>query len=105
MKNTHSSAHQRNTTVLKRVLKHARPEISERLKGVSQKIRNLLGQKTSQKIHLKIDLNDTGSSAIELSSKGLIASEYGRQYLNENGIVRQTLSEINLGSPGDHHDE
>lgn len=105
MSRTNVSARQRNRTVLKKALKLAQPEISKRVRDVSQKIQKLLSRKTLQKIHLKIDLNNVGSSAIELSSTGLIASEYGRQQTDGNGIVSQALSEVDLASSGAKDDE
>lgn len=105
MISSHTSVLKRNKAVLKRVSTQARPKVSQRLTRTARKIQAAISRKTSEKIHLKIVFQGGYPSAIELSSNGLIALEYGREVANGNGMVGEVISGFSQGNGGAGHDE
>lgn len=86
------------TSVLAKAVLLRMPEVQGRIKVISEKLARTLSRKTSQKIHLKIDLEEGGAPAIHISSIGLISQEYGRHLSNGNGVVSKAMSEFQLGN-------
>lgn len=86
------------TSVLAKAVLLRMPEVQGRIKVISEKIARTLRRKTSQKIHLKIDLKEGAVPAIHISSIGLISQEYGRHLNNEKGVVSEAMSEFHLGN-------
>lgn len=92
-------------SVLREVMQIARPQIYVRLKKLGNQIQAVLMRKISHKIHLKIDLKKNDLSAIEVSSIGLLALEYGRQQINGEGVLSEIVSELQSEYREVSHDE
>ncbi|MEP0519661.1 MAG: hypothetical protein ABJO09_07075 [Hyphomicrobiales bacterium] len=101
----HFSAIQRKKAVLTRVSKQARPLLFLRLEEISRKLITSLRQETPQKIHVKMVLKGAEPTAIEVSSAGLLALEYGREISDQNGPVSKAIRKVNNGYVGVDHDE
>lgn len=91
--------------VLREVMHTARPQIYARLKKMGNQIQAVLGRKVSQKIHLKMVFRKNSPLAIEVSSAGLFALEYGRQQINGEGVLSEIVSELQSENQEVSHDE